>query len=258
MMIVWEGWLKKKTPRGLVKVWQNRYFRLLGDILEYYKSDKLGVCSGMIPLQMMTGLHIHPSNKKAGCRFDILLEVGHERRIFSLLAPTAEVCEKLVRSIRNMLHHPVDESARMDISNIDISGNFWKKIDEIDRRRAGSSKKVDVAAQFAGFDIKPRARKKKPLTLTTLGPDGSVIENKVGPDGSPRTPLSGDPTPNRLERERIQSDAKAEEVETVSKHPALLVLPSMDLLKLFFPFPVPLLLLAGYSSVERITFLTNW
>jgi hypothetical protein len=45
-MIVWEGWLRKKTARGPVRVWQNRYFRLLGDILEYYKSDKLGVCSG--------------------------------------------------------------------------------------------------------------------------------------------------------------------------------------------------------------------
>ena len=45
-MIVWEGWLRKKTARGPMRVWQNRYFRLLGDILEYYKSDKLGVCSG--------------------------------------------------------------------------------------------------------------------------------------------------------------------------------------------------------------------
>lgn len=214
MMIVWEGYLKKKTPRGVVKVWQNRYFRLLGDVLEYYKSDKLGVCSGMIPLQMMSDIHLHPSSKKGGCRFDIVLDwigstttsggaslsVSNHRRVFSLLAPTQEVCEKLVRSIRNMLHHPVDENARMDITNIDMSGNFWKKIDEIERRRAGSSKKVDVAAQFAGFDIKPK-RKKKPLeTLPEQQSQGQI---------SP-------PTTSRVERERLQTEAPVQEVETVS------------------------------------------
>lgn len=202
--MVWEGYLKKKTPRGPLKVWQSRYFRLLGDVLEYYKSDKLGVCSGMIPLQMMTGLVVHPRTKKDGCRFDLTIEVGQTRRVFSLLAPTASICEKLVRSMRNMLHHPVDESARMDIENIDLRGSFWKRIDEIERRRAGSSKKVDVAAQFAGFDIKPRQRRKKPVLDPLAEGDGSTALQS----GSP-------PTTSRVERERMQVDAQVEEVETV-------------------------------------------
>lgn len=202
--MVWEGNLKKKTPRGLVKVWQSRYFRLLGDVLEYYKSDKLGVCSGMIPLQMMTGLVVHPRAKKEGCRFDLIIEVGQTRKVFALLAPSASICEKLVRSMRNMLHHPVDESARMDIENIDLRGAFWKRIDEIDRRRAGSSKKVDVAAQFAGFDIKPRQRRKKPTM-------DSVAEGATDPATTSGSP----PTTSRMERERMQVDAQVEEVETV-------------------------------------------
>jgi len=162
-VIVWEGYLKKKSPTGAVKVWQKRYFRLLGDVLEYYKSDNLGACAGMVPIQLMQSIRLHPPSKKGGCRFDIMLSGMYgalHHRVFCLLAPTPQLASKLVRSLRNMLHTPMDESIRMDMSGLDLGGSFWKRIDDLERRRAGASKKVDAAAQFAGFDIQPKRRRK--------------------------------------------------------------------------------------------------
>ena len=214
-MIVWEGYLKKKTPRGVVKVWQSRYFRLLGDILEYYKSDKLGVCSGMIPLQMISSVKLHPRSKKGGCRFDVFVEGENAKlkegaRVFSLLAPSPALCAKLVRSLSNMIHAPADEQARMDLSHIDLSGEFWKRIDELEaeRRRAGGVSNKNDLAQFAGFNIKRTQRKKRP------GEGAPEDEAAAEAERARLAAAAGEKEHTTLAKlEREQLEAKLEEIE---------------------------------------------
>lgn len=209
----------------------------------------------MIPLQMMTSIKLHPRSKKGGCRFDVLVSGGTAKggsgasgsgggeghahghghghgggggeRVFSLLAPTPALCAKLVRSLSNMIQADGadggEEGARMDLSHIDMSGAFWKRIDDIEmerRRAGGAANKTSLAAQFAGFNLKRTARRRKPdasAEADALAAEAARSKSSAagGAGGAADPAASGYTTLARRERELL--DAKMEEIEMVRR-----------------------------------------
>lgn len=69
-----EGWLKKKSPKGLpgMHVWQKRYLRLFSDVLQYFKKETQSTPQGLIPLQFVSSV-TQNLNSKQGKVFDILV-----------------------------------------------------------------------------------------------------------------------------------------------------------------------------------------
>ena len=205
----------------------------------------------MIPLQMMTSIKLHPRSKKGGCRFDVLVSGGAARsgsggsgsggneghahghghghgggeRVFSLLAPTPALCAKLVRSLSNMIQADGadggEEGARMDLSHIDMSGAFWKRIDDIEmerRRAGGAANKTSLAAQFAGFNLKRTARRRKPDASAEADALAAEAARSKSSASAADPAASGYTTLARRERELL--DAKMEEIEMVQSKAA--------------------------------------
>lgn len=66
--IVWQGFLKKKSPSGFgLRLWQTRYFRLQADVMLYYKSEDDVRPQGIIPLFFVKQI-VHHTDKKNGVR----------------------------------------------------------------------------------------------------------------------------------------------------------------------------------------------
>jgi len=93
--VVFEGPLKKKSPRGMLKVYQDRHFRLFPHSLRYYKSQKDTSCSGSINL--LTIKFVLPAEGES--RFELVTGEGGSTRTFVLKAPTIPDRDKWVAVI---------------------------------------------------------------------------------------------------------------------------------------------------------------
>lgn len=133
-----QGTLKKKSPKGfLAKLWQERYFLLYDDVLQYFKSKKDATPLGAIPLQTISG--VETLDKKKGCRFDVVVgEAGKDnRRTFCLLADNETEADNWVSKIRALVKK-YDSAAGSEL-DIETRGKFWKNTLEIREARARST-----------------------------------------------------------------------------------------------------------------------
>lgn len=132
-----EGWMKKKSPRGIVKVWQSRFFVLYEDVLQYFKKKNDLNPAGMIPLQSITEID-HHRDKKKGCRFDVIVgEAGDNQRVFGLLTDTDADADLWVKKLRELVSMYDTGDAAQEL-NIDTRGKFWKNTTQIRQARAAS------------------------------------------------------------------------------------------------------------------------
>ncbi len=109
--IILEGFLKKKSPKGLVKVWQDRWVRLTDKYLRYYKKRD-SVEQGLVAVCTIAKIIYDQQEnlKRQRFRFDIQV---HERlggRMFSFIANTEAECVKWVDMLRQA-HAAYDEGA---------------------------------------------------------------------------------------------------------------------------------------------------
>lgn len=176
-----EGYLQKKSPKGFVKVWQSRYFKLFTDGLEYYKNKRDKAPAGSIPLFAISDVSINHQKSKKGDRFDII--IGDDKktgRVFALVAPTKDDAAKWVELLTMLLKEIAEQNAsRGATPSVSGEGKFWKDSEKVEILR----QKSEAAQAAAKEDLKIVEERK------SVGPTSAVVELeliseiKAGPFG---------------------------------------------------------------------------
>ncbi len=143
MVRILEGQLSKKSPRGMwgAKMWQNRFFILYTDELQYFKKAANAEPVGALRLQDIDAI-VHHAEKKSGRRFDIRLS-GTERR-FCLLAPSSTIALRWVNALQVAIQGLVGGDTRTALLHRASTGTakkYWKKQKEGKRKNTNARSK---------------------------------------------------------------------------------------------------------------------
>jgi len=146
-ILVKEGVLSKKSPKGLFKVWQDRFFRLFTDGLEYSKK-KGDNALGFIPITSITLCEM-PDKKKKPDRFDVLIGDRKNGRVFSLVTKPAEEAQKWVDLITKQVKEANMSTSAPNSPPIIVNSEqkLWKVSG--DKRGTMSPLSLQAAAQAA-------------------------------------------------------------------------------------------------------------
>ena len=133
-----EAYMKKKSPRGLVKFWQRRYFVLYEDVLEYFEKSGDSKPLGIIPIQDITSVE-QLLHKNKGCRVVVCVgDVGDlNYREFHLISDTTQTASLWVSHVGKLVEKYYSSPSSPEL-NHDTRGKYWKNVTHINKARRAS------------------------------------------------------------------------------------------------------------------------
>ena len=107
--LLFEGPVAKKSPKSLFAIYQDRYFVLFSDKLEYYKVREDYKANkppqGIIPVYAIKTVMSLGLTKNKPCRFHVVVGDNSIERTFELQTSTAQLCDQWVDYIKTAMKH---------------------------------------------------------------------------------------------------------------------------------------------------------
>jgi len=164
--IIMEALLQKKSPGSFITLYQDRYFLLWTDKLEYYKTAKDAKKAdqkpqGSIPLfAVKQVVHLGRAKNKP-LRFDVVVGDGGVQRKFELQTSSAAECDRWVDAINQAIieldKYSSPNGAETMTSQSKKDAKFWKNAAAVEERLNSPSIRSKASMQADGPPSSPGA-----------------------------------------------------------------------------------------------------
>eukprot|EP00808_Paulinella_micropora_P016041 g16520.t1 len=172
------GMLKKKKKKGF-RVYQDRYFALWTDELQYYRRRNDKEPAGTIPLRVMASI-VPITKDKTGKRFDIITT---DHRVFELMSASPQECQNWVSVATDAIKRAQD-LARVERESSDLfngsTSNFSKVLSSSNLASASNIQTGSTVSSVGGVGSSSSLPGISPLDSSTM--ENSYLGEEDGED----------------------------------------------------------------------------